>query len=465
MVAAAAARADSARLWQWSGLLHRSLDEHEVALRSFEQAARLAPADAGIAHGHARVALEAGLDAERLFEQARRLNPQNGEVLIGLAAARMAAAHGEQAEAELASTLRTAPLWFDAHRQLAQLRSLLGRRAEAFASVGEALKAHPAEIRLWKMLFDLHIAGEDFAGLSDAIARAEAAGAPHGLSAPNAAIAAAELGRTERADQLFAAVQASGGPPLSVWRIRHLLRTGRAADAVPLIDAELQTGSPATIWPYAETAWRLTGDPRLQWLESDGRLVSVIDVGEDFGCFHELADALRSLHLARGTYLDQSVRGGTQTDGPLFSRIDPQIRLLRATVVRAVEHYISELPAIDARHPTLSQRRDRRVRFSGSWSVRLKGAGYHANHVHPQGWISSALYVAVPPRLPDEEPCAGWLTVGAPPADLQVGLEPTRRIEPRRGRLVLFPSWMWHGTLPFTEGERLTVAFDVAPAR
>ena len=35
-------------------------------------------------------------------------------------------------------------------------------------------------------------------------------------------------------------------------------------------------------------------------------------------------------------------------------------------------------------------------------------------------------------------------------------------IEPKPGRLVLFPSTMWHGTEPFAAGERLTVAFDVA---
>jgi len=40
-------------------------------------------------------------------------------------------------------------------------------------------------------------------------------------------------------------------------------------------------------------------------------------------------------------------------------------------------------------------------------------------------------------------------------------LPPIRTIEPKPGRLVLFPSTMWHGTRPFDAGERLTVAFDV----
>ena len=83
--------------------------------------------------------------------------------------------------------------------------------------------------------------------------------------------------------------------------------------------------------------------------------------------------------------------------------------------------------------------------------------------MHPLGWISSALYVALPHRAPVEAEDAGWLTLGEPDRKLGVDLPPWRKVEPEPARLVLFPSWMWHGTVPFPEGERLTVAFDVAP--
>jgi uncharacterized protein (TIGR02466 family) len=179
----------------------------------------------------------------------------------------------------------------------------------------------------------------------------------------------------------------------------------------------------------------------------------------------ELASLLRSLHVAKGEYLDQSVRGGTQTDGPLFSRVDPVIRQLRSAVVGAVEKYLRQLPGIDERHPTLRYPRDRRVRFSGSWSVRLGPGGSHENHVHPQGWISSALYITLPEQAQGEADHSGWLALGEPDATVTVGLAPTRMVEPVVGRLVLFPSWMWHGTRPFTKGERLTVAFDIAVPR
>ena len=216
------------------------------------------------------------------------------------------------------------------------------------------------------------------------------------------------------------------------------------------------------MWPYAALAWRVLGDPRWDWLFARGELIRSFDLTGRLPPLSRLAEVLRSIHSAKGEYLDQSVRGGTQTDGPLFCRVEPEIRALRSAIVEAVERYVAELPAPDTEHPLLSQRRDRRVRFAGSWSVRLTDAGFHTAHVHPQGWISSAFYVALP-RF--DEGGEGWLVLGEPPADLATGLDPLRKVKPREGQLVLFPSMMWHGTLPFDKGERMTVAFDVAPTR
>ncbi len=43
-------------------------------------------------------------------------------------------------------------------------------------------------------------------------------------------------------------------------------------------------------------------------------------------------------------------------------------------------------------------------------------------------------------------------------------LEAEHFVKPPPGLLVLFPSYMWHGTVPFSgEAPRLTVAFDLIP--
>lgn len=455
----------TARIWHWKALLERSLDELELALGSFAEAARIDPVDPAVAHGHARVAMEAGLDARPLYERARSLAPQNGGIIVGQAAARAAAGEGDQAAADLTALLEQSPMWLQGHEHLAQLISTLGRPDEATASLEKALGRFPTAVPLWETLLHIQLRRGAYPTLLPIVERAEAAG----VSSPEfdvyRGIHAAEFDQATYPADLFDGAPPHAAAVLGRSRIRHLLHVGAIEAALPLIDREIGGQPNAEIWAYASTAWRLSGDPRSDWLEGDPRLVSVIDLTEDMPPLDQLASTLRALHVARGEYLDQSVRGGTQTDGPLLSRIDPVIRHLRKAIAGAVEKHLAQLPPPDPRHPTLRHRRDRRVRFAGSWSVRLRSGGRHSNHVHPLGWLSSALYVSLPSRTPGEPEDAGWFTLGQPDGQLEVALPPWRKIEPKAGQLILFPSTMWHGTLPFEQGERLTVAFDVAPPR
>jgi tetratricopeptide (TPR) repeat protein len=461
----AAQRADrDARLWQWVGLLERSLDRHRQAIPAFDRAARTAPGDAGIAHGRARIALEAGLPAVPLFELASRLAPNDAGVLLGRAAARFATGDATTAIAELDGLVAANPGWIEGHDTLAQLQALTGNLAVAGESYERALARDPRYAPLWHALVAMYVRSENHAAALDAIGRARRClvGTPE-LDA-NEAICRSELGDLAGADRFFSLPTLNGMAGMAVWRVRQALRKGDVAGAAAVLDRDLDPAD-SSLWPYASIVWRLAGDPRAHWLDGDERLVSVIDLDDALPELDRLATVLRGLHRAQAAHLDQSVRGGTQTDGPLLSRIEPEIERLRARIVHAVERHVAQLPPIDARHPTLRWRRDRPVRFAGSWSVRLAGQGHHANHVHPHGWLSSAFYVSLPDEIERSASRAGWLTLGQPQAALGLDLPPTRVIAPRPGRLVLFPSTMWHGTVPFAAGERLTVAFDVAPPR
>jgi hypothetical protein len=60
----------------------------------------------------------------------------------------------------------------------------------------------------------------------------------------------------------------------------------------------------------------------------------------------------------------------------------------------------------------------------------------------------------------------GVLTFGEPGILTAPALPPQHDIRPAVGTLVLFPSYFWHGTVPFSgEQPRLTVAFDAVPNR
>ena len=101
---------------------------------------------------------------------------------------------------------------------------------------------------------------------------------------------------------------------------------------------------------------------------------------------------------------------------------------------------------------------------TGCWSVRLRPNGFHTDHVHPRGWLSSACYIQVPKAVKSGGR-EGWIKFGEPGTPTGAPLSPERYIEPVAGRLVLFPSYMWHGTAPFSgDDHRMTVAFDVVPA-
>jgi hypothetical protein len=95
--------------------------------------------------------------------------------------------------------------------------------------------------------------------------------------------------------------------------------------------------------------------------------------------------------------LEQTLRGGTQTPGELFNRPAPVIQALKARIERALLDYLAGLPD-DPTHPFL-RRKTGGFAFSGSWSVRLKSQGFHVNHVHPKGWISSACYIDLPDSM------------------------------------------------------------------
>jgi hypothetical protein len=56
----------------------------------------------------------------------------------------------------------------------------------------------------------------------------------------------------------------------------------------------------------------------------------------------------------------------------------------------------------------------------------------------------------------------GWIKFGEPSLELPLKNPIRRAVQPMPGRLVLFPSYMWHGTIPRqASSPRTTIAFDV----
>jgi hypothetical protein len=353
-------------------------------------------------------------------------------------------------------------VWLEGLQLTARLRWDRGEGERYADGYLKAIANNPADVTLWSAFLGLLASSLEFERVLLNLPKARASAGEHILFDMMEAQALSETGQHEASELIFKALEPLSDPTFVPIRLRALLRTGRADEAARL--GEQFTHGPAAnmVWPLLGLAWRVLGDERWRWLERYDDTVSAIDLPLPVERLEETAEALRRLHVSAEHPYDQSVRGGTQSTGNLFDRTEPAIVGLRLAVVQAVASYIERLPALEPDHPFLGRSRDR-FRFAGSWSIRLQGRGHHVSHVHPAGWISSALYLHVPPRCPDTGGQAGYLALGQPPPELGLGLPALRMIQPRPGRLVLFPSTTWHGTVPFPAGERLTAAFDVVP--
>jgi uncharacterized protein (TIGR02466 family) len=180
-----------------------------------------------------------------------------------------------------------------------------------------------------------------------------------------------------------------------------------------------------------------------------------------------LADVKRSLDRLHNPHghplLFQSLRHGTETTEDLTRSTDQAIQALFKAFAAPIRDYLAH---IGHGADPLRRRNNGSWRFNGSWSVRLRTSGFHNNHVHPRGWISSACYIDLPDRMTEAQNQEGVLTFGEPSIATTPPLHAEHAVRPKVGMLVLFPSYFWHGTVPITgEQTRLTVAFDVVPER
>lgn len=175
-----------------------------------------------------------------------------------------------------------------------------------------------------------------------------------------------------------------------------------------------------------------------------------------------LAKALGELHIFEAAPLDQSLRLGTQTEFDLRFADSPVIQAFFKIIDSPIRDYMA---TVNTRPPhPIARRNSGNYRISGAWSVLLKKGGFHVNHIHSEGWLSSSYYVKVPPQVATSKTKEGWIQFGQPPVEIS-NMPAEYSVEPKAGRLVLFPSYMWHGTVPITgKDQRLTLPFDVIPA-
>ncbi len=456
--------------WEILALALTSLGLSVEAEAAHRRAIELNP-DNAVAH-HNLGALLTELErpeAQMALETARKLGADGYEMAYNRGRAALNAGDLDTAQSAFEQAVQLRPLDHEAHRALARLRYMRGDSAFA-RDLGAAVRSNRDNVGLqWLLAELLWQTGELAAAetiLRDLITRQGADPAVQSTLA----MVLLDQGRLIEAES--AALDAAGAKPkdpaVAVNLVSILLARGRAEEAEPFIAAQLERDPLAQDWlAYQATAARMRGTPRYRELYDYERFVQVFDLDPPggFASIEEFNAALKAVLDERYRFtrqpLDQTLRGGTQTAQNLLADPHPLIRAALNAFRAPIEEYRRRLD-LPADHP-LARLKAGAPRFTSAWSVRLGREGFHVNHFHRHGHLSSAYYVEVPAEVEDPALQSGWIKFGEPRYGT-AGLNPQHAVQPRGGRLVLFPSYMWHGTNPIHGPDaRTCLAFDVQP--
>jgi tetratricopeptide (TPR) repeat protein len=440
----------------------RLADSAAISLRLIEVRPNSVPARHNLASTLGDLGRAA--EAEAACRDAMAIGGDAPETWLVLARALQMQSRFKEAEDGYRQALKRRPGYGDALRDLSQLIWMRDADLDAAcAPLDAAIAASPNAPLLRQIKARLL----EYAGQTERAYRTLIAGPMDGPAELAAAQACRALDPRRALSHADRAADLAGGAvaAITVTQIECLLALGEAEAALAPIKA-LRDREPLNqhVLAFQATAWRMLGDARYGAMYDYDAFVRAYQLEAPQGWaslddyLSDLARALHGLHTLKTHPVGQSLRGGSQTAAPLAESNDPAIMAFFQAIDRPIRDYMA---ALGQGGDPLRMRNTGDYRIQGSWSVRLRPNGFHADHVHSNGWLSSACHIELPPAVGGDAR-EGWLRFGAPPG---LDLTAEYHVQPKPGTLVLFPSYMWHGTQPFGgEASRLTLAFDVVPA-
>ncbi len=488
------------------GVIALQAGQHQAALDLIERAIAGRP-DFAEAHNNRGAALQAlgrRRDALNAFRRAGAIDPGFADAHFNLGTQLLVLARPEDAIVPLRRSIEADPGNAEAHFNLGSALSALKRYADAEAAYREALARRPGFAHAYASLGAALNAQRRFDEAADALGRAIEIG-------PNFAEAHFNLGNTRLATDdvagatacfrraiqlkptfleahgnLAVALKYAGhvGEAIAVYRraaeidpratdVRcHLAGTlieeGDAAQALPILETclGLSAGHTLALALKAIALGELGDRDGVRALIDFDRLVRPFDIGVPAG-FATLADFNAALaeHVLHHPSLMESPASHATRQGRHSGEIlvEPKgpVGALETAIRRAVEDYIATAPPAPG-HPFLTNLPERFL--LSAWAVVMPVGGHQVPHIHPAAVISGVYYAKVPAAVTASDPShAGWIELGRPDPKFHCRAEPEVRVlQPQEGRMVLFPSYLYHRTIPFaTEGTRISIAFDV----
>jgi Flp pilus assembly protein TadD len=442
-----------------------SMDE---ALAYFAAALAADPDNPARIGNHAVALKQAGRFDEAIaaLRHALLLRPGAPVTLANLGSCLIAADRPGEAEAPLRAAVAAKSDHAEAWNNLGVALARTGRPADADHAYARALALRPGYAEAALNRVDV-LDGLGKGAEAEEIAGAVLASLPgHPRAANQLAGLRDRRGDLAGAIALYRQVLDRDGlnHPIGINLAMALLRAGEPGEALALCD-RLLAASPSITTPLAlkcAALERLGEREALADLMSLDRFVAVIDIGEVPGFagmegFHAALEAELAAHPSLTFEPEGLVTRAGRQSGELARVETPAITALATLARDALDRHAAAVTGDD--HPWLRARPDR-------WSLTLWGTilspgGAVEPHIHAPNWLSGVYYPAFPTSLSDAQ--EGWFAIGALPDALGGGGARHLR-EPRPGRMILFPSYLWHCTLPFGGRDpRISFAFDLVP--
>ena len=178
----------------------------------------------------------------------------------------------------------------------------------------------------------------------------------------------------------------------------------------------------------------------------------------------ELREAL--LKEIRKADVSEKMQGrlvnGVQSAGNLFKRSEPIFQQVARLVEDALQRYHKNFAGSDC---VLIKSFPNKIEFASSWYVRMRQGGHLNSHMHEEGWISGALYLSLPTKKSHPDEGSIEVSTHGDQYPKKHNNFSTKTIAPEVGDFVMFPSSIFHRTVPFSsDEERICIAFDLKPA-
>ena len=159
------------------------------------------------------------------------------------------------------------------------------------------------------------------------------------------------------------------------------------------------------------------------------------------------------------TWESRTTKNGFQGPSDIFSKPSELISKLEFNIRELVDRYLIKF---NSESNVFIKSWPQESKLTG-WFNKLLKNGYQDSHIHPDGWLSGVFYLETVDLPGNDE---GAIEFSLHGYDLPIIDEnyPRKIYNPRRGDIVLFPSSLFHRTIPFTsDSNRSVIAFDLEP--